>query len=199
VTRPTIAFLAIAATLAIALQAPLGEQERNRAGLIVRSGDGDVREMCVLFDEEEITGVDLLERADVEIASEGSALGTAVCSIDGEGCKSDDCFCRYPAFWGYWTKDGSKDWRFSDVGAAARVVRDGSLDGWSFGRDGKPTPPDVTIDEVCGASEATPISMPAPVVRARPSYLPFVAFAGGLGVVAVALAVRRRRRGRSGT
>jgi hypothetical protein len=198
VIRSAAALVAVALA-SLAVSPVVGAAGDNRAGIVVRSGD-DVREMCVFFDEDEITGEELLRRAGLEVVAEGNALGTAVCSLDGKGCSKDDCFCRYPTFWGYWTKDDGERWRFSDVGASSRVVTDGSLDGWSFGRDGKPAPKDVDIDEVCDASQALPTieSLREPV-SSRPNYAPFAALIGALVAVASILAIRRRRRGPSGT
>lgn len=193
--------VAVAVALAALWSPPLVADERNRAGLVVRTNDGDVDEFCVFFDEDEISGADLLERADVEVTAEAAALGTAVCAIDGKGCSEDDCFCRYPTFWGYWTKDDG-DWRFSDLGAADRVVRDGSVDGWSFGRDGKPSPPDLEIDDVCPASaKVTTAARSTPrAVEARPNYAGFVGFVALLGAAGlIASRIRRRPRRPSGT
>ncbi|MGQ9809637.1 MAG: PEP-CTERM sorting domain-containing protein [Armatimonadota bacterium] len=44
----------------------------------------------------------------------------------------------YPAtgggttWWSYWLSDNGSDWSFAPVGAGARVLSDGSWDGWSF-------------------------------------------------------------------
>lgn len=190
-----LAAIAVVSAVALAPQAA----ERNRAGVVVRSPGGEVKEMCVFFDEPEITGAELLERADLTVITEAGALGTAVCSIDGIGCKRGDCFCEYPSFWGYWTRDDQKDgWGFSDVGAADRVVTDGSMDGWSFGEDGKPPPPERVIDDVCATSaQATSAARPSatPSGASPPSYAAFAGFVALLTVGAsLAYAVRRRPR-----
>ncbi len=128
---------------------------KNKAGLVVRYSDGTVEKMCVFFDEPSISGLDLLDRSGETYVAETSALGSAICKIDEQGCDypSEDCFCKYPNFWGYWTRDTDTSvWEFSSVGASDREIRNGSVDGWSWGPNGAPAPPIVAFDQVCPAS-----------------------------------------------
>jgi hypothetical protein len=62
----------------------------------------------------------------------------------------------YPAtgggttWWSYWLSDNGSDWGFAPVGAGARVLADGSWDGWSFVpsfNDPAPTPDVPLIPE----------------------------------------------------
>jgi len=128
---------------------------KNRAGLVVRYGDGHVDKMCVFFDEPSISGLDLLDRSGEAYVAEHSSLGAAICKIDEQGCDypSQDCFCKYPNFWGYWTREpGRSVWQFSDTGAKDHEVKNGSVDGWSWGPNGAPAPPIIAFDQVCPAS-----------------------------------------------
>jgi hypothetical protein len=179
-------------------------QSPNRAAIIVRAENGDVTQMCVAFDEPEITGAELLERSGIENVQDANSLGTAVCSIEGEGCGADDCFCDYPVFWGYWTRDETSDrWRFSNNGSSDRTVRDGTLDGWSWGRDGKPPPPALAFEKVCAAGAPSVVTEGTFTRRTSPARPNYVAFAGFVAAfVAAATAaylVRRRPRGPSDT
>jgi hypothetical protein len=200
VNAPRASALLICAVLALStLAAPTlrAQDEGNRAALVVRGGDGDSREMCVFFTEDEITGAELLQRSNLDVVTEANALGSAVCRIDGTGCTRDDCFCNYPAFWGYWTRDDGK-WAFSDIGASDRVVTNGSVDGWTFGKDGKPAPKDVAFDDVCGSVEAAPASATddgvTRLVTPRSNYGAFAGFAVLIvTAAALALVIRRRR------
>jgi hypothetical protein len=180
---------------------------KNKAGIVVRNADGTTDEMCVLFDEPSISGLDLLNRSGTSHVAERSAIGSAICKIGDGGCNSpsEDCFCEYPRFWGYWIREpGEAKFAFASAGAADHEVRDGSVDGWSWGKDGKPAPPDVPFSDVCAASNvlaerasserALASQEPARASGPRPNY---VAFAG-FGVVFAALAggavlMRRRR------
>ncbi len=188
-TRLSIGLFALVVVVAASLQPTVGARDPNRAGIVVRSGDDDVRKMCVAFDTDEISGIDLLERSGVDLGADRGSIGTAICNIDGKGCGTDDCFCRYPTFWGYWVRAGD-DWRFSDVGAADRKVRDGTLDAWSWGRDGKPKPPDLSFDDVCSAAAPVSTNPNAQPRRARDaaagSVANYAAFAGFAGLIASA-------------
>lgn len=179
----------------------------NRAGVVVRFDNGDIERRCVAFDEDEIDGDELLRQSGLQQQVEQSSLGTAVCKIGEDGCSSDDCFCKFPVFWGYWTRGPRQtDWTFSDVGSSERKVRHGTVDGWSWGKDGKPAPPKVSFDDVCGSGAATmqttsrddATSAPVAASDAEPAsntnYLAFVAFLAVFAVAAGAAYVLRRRR-----
>lgn len=192
--RGVLVALAVAATAAASGSALRAQDEERRAGLIVATGEGEAHRRCVTFDEESISGIDLLERSGLDIGIDRTSLGAAVCRIDGEGCGAGDCFCHYPTFWRYWTPDPEGAWRFSDVGAADREVGDGDLDGWSWAGDDDPPPPQTTFEDVCGdRDEAT-----APAATAGPgapsSYLQLAGFAAALAAAAALLLAFRRRR-----
>jgi hypothetical protein len=145
-------------------------ESKNRAGLVVRYGDGRVEEMCVFFDEPTISGLELLERSGVTFVAERSSLGSAICKIDGQGCDypSEDCFCEYPNFWGYWARDeGDAVWNFSDTGASDREIESGSMDGWSWGPNGAPAPPLARFEDVCPASASAKASKTSEPSRAQ--------------------------------
>jgi len=131
-----------------------GSPDQNRAGVVVRFGDGTVETACVAFSEEQITGVELLQRSSlvVEIA-ESPGLGAAVCKIGNDGCPADSCFCDADNFWKYFLgEDGS--WSSSLVGASSRTVQAGDLDGWQWTAigDEAATPTDISFAEVCPGS-----------------------------------------------
>ena len=203
--RVTVRLVAGIAAVIVSVTAWLGPQlhaaDQNRAGVVVRYSDGQVRKMCIPFEERTISGYELLQRTNLALDVERSAIGNAICKIGGTGCSSGDCFCRYPTFWGYWTRDaGERSWDFSDVGARDRKVRDGSLDGWSWGRDGKPAP-ELSFDEVCAARGDTKDGEPtASTVReptSRPNYAPLAALAALMTAAAGAAYLVRRRRSAS--
>jgi hypothetical protein len=176
-----LALLAVAAISA----PPAVAQNDNRAVVVV----GEEAE-CVAFDEPELTGIELLERSTFDVTTARNAQGAAVCRVDGVGCSRDDCFCHYPEFWGYWTRDGEQ-WSFSQVGAAERVVTDGSIDGWRFGKDGEPAPKDVDLEEVC--TRAIPASTSARQPARETNLEVAIPFAALLTIAGAVFLVRRRR------
>jgi len=123
-------------------------QTPNRAGLIVRFGDGSVTTRCIEFSESEINGYDLLTRSGLDIVEAfDPGQGAAICSIEGEGCPASSCLtCDVPNYWSYWhLVDGA--WVYSQIGASNRTVHAGDVDGWRWG-SGDP-PPVVPFDQIC--------------------------------------------------
>ncbi len=145
---------------------PTTAQPPNRAGLVIQLGDGSVRTYCIAFPEPTITGDALLRRSGLEVRADVSALGTTVCRIDETGCDHprEACWCRCRTlgagctYWGYNTLEDDR-WSFSVLGAAARVVRDGDVDGWAWGQGAivaGAAPPVMTFDELCASPPASP-------------------------------------------
>lgn len=187
------ALAATAAAVAIALNAgaalarpqPAGAQGAHRAGVVVRFGDGRLVTRCVSFSEETITGYDLLRRAGLPVAAQISGLGAAVCGIGDEGCAypAQGCFCqcedpaRRCAYWIYGQWSGGA-WRYSGLGALARQVTDGQIDGWVWdvgASDSAPVRlPPVSVEQICApgaTATAAPSRAPAspPATTAAPT------------------------------
>lgn len=185
--------LLLATILALAA-VPAQAQTQNRAGVVVQFSDGSVTTRCVAFSEDAITGYELLRRARLPIAIEFGSFGPAVCKIGHEGCAfpNEPCFCQCQtlgagcAYWLYsQLKDGA--WTISGLGAGARQVRDGDVDGWAWGKgDGNTgvVPVSVTLDQICSAGvlaaatstslqpTAEPSSTPEPTTADEPEPLP---------------------------
>ncbi len=142
-------------TLLLALlQFPSGAlaQQPNRAGLVIRHGDGRVVYRVVEFTEQEITGADLLLRSQIALVTAAYAgMGQGVCSLDREGCPADNCFCKSytnPAyFWHYYRLNADGTWSSMAFGPETRKIHDGDIDGWSWtaGDSGLPS---TSIDEI---------------------------------------------------
>jgi hypothetical protein len=134
-------------------------QGLHRAGLVVVFPDGTDM-YCVEFAEEEITGMVLLERTGLPLVLSGfGGLGAGVCRIDDVGCSDPgDCFCQCRGadcnFWTYFELDG-ESWRFLNIGASQRQVRDGTVQGWVWG-NGRTTPGSASIDALCESLQPTP-------------------------------------------
>ncbi len=150
----------------------------NRAGLVVRFGDGTVQTACVdLGPDGEATGEELLDSAGLQPVIEYTALGGTVCEIDAQGCGYPDeacwCQCKGGASCVYWQyyhlsddpslADGPQ-WVYATIGASLRVLHAGDIDGWSWGEgegaDGI-EPPLMTLDEICAAGSG-PLFTPVP-------------------------------------
>jgi hypothetical protein len=152
------------------------QDSANQAGLVILHGDGRVVTACVTFTEPQISGLQLLERAGLDINIEANSTGGAVCRINGEGCgfPQQSCFCRCEGpsctYWSYW-RSGEMGWQYSNLGAGSSEVRPGQVDGWVWGPgtvDSAGKPPVLTLADVCRSASAT--STPAPT--AAPSVTP---------------------------
>jgi hypothetical protein len=178
------------------------QDETNRAALIIRYQDGSIETRCVGFSEPEITGEELLQRSGLAVVMDYNALaGGAVCSIQGQGCSVQDCFCRCQGadcqYWAYyhWVDGG---WQYSQLGASGYRVKDGSLDGWSWGPGNFSSgtePPPTTFQAICAQGVAT--ASAANVSLNRPTaWLGYAGFAlaAVLLVGAGVLVTRRQRR-----
>lgn len=153
----------------LASAAPAAQRGPNRAGLVVQWGDGRVATACVAFEEPSISGLQLLQRAKLEVAAEPGAGNAAVCKIEQEGCAfpAEPCFCQCQGgedcrYWVYWHLTG-QGWQYSDIGAGSYQVSPGGVEGWAWGNgtvQQGPAPPVRQFDEVCAVPE-TNTSPPA--------------------------------------
>ncbi len=130
----------------------------NRAGLIVVHGDGRVLTRCVTFTEERISGVTLLQRSGLAVDANTGPMGSAVCTINREGCPVNDCFCKCKSapcfYWNYFHRNTDGSWAYSGMGAATWTVGNGDIDAWVWG-DGSVSPPALAFDAICGAAAAS--------------------------------------------
>ena len=139
-------------------------QSANQVGLVVVHGDGSATTRCVEFSEPELNGVDLLQRSQLPMNLDAGSMGTAICSLDGEGCAApqEDCFCGMnrtpPVYWSYWhVVDGQ--WQYSQMGAGNTLVTPGTVEGWIWGTgkiDEAAPPPAYTFALICAPATATP-------------------------------------------
>jgi hypothetical protein len=142
------------------VSAPLFQETRPRAGLVVALPDGTVIEHCVALGGAEANGIELLQRAGIQVGAWVTPLGSMVCSLDGQGCaypaESCLCECRFLGsaceYWAYHTLEDGR-WQYAVRGAADRKVRHGDVDGWAWGRGSLvegTRPPLRTFDAICG-------------------------------------------------
>jgi len=133
--------------------------EPSRAGLVVQFGDGHIETRCVSFQEEEISGAELLlTRSGFDIIVDASSgMGITVCQIDAEGCPypGKPCFCQCMgggecAYWNYfYMEPDSSEWTYSALGAVLRQVRNGSIEAWVWGDGTTPPAFDGTFESIC--------------------------------------------------
>lgn len=170
----------------------------NQAALVVVHGDGSVVTRCVAFAEPQISGLDLLQRAGLDLNLEASGVGASICWLDGEGCTfpGQSCFCQCEGasciYWSYWRwADGA--WRYAQQGAANSSVLPGALEGWVWGAgtvERAQPPPAITFDVVCApptpVATATSTATPTFIPTETPTFTP--AASGEAGATATATA-----------
>jgi hypothetical protein len=182
--KPSFVVLFVLMVLMVTAPAHVRAQTQNRAGVVVQFSNGDILARCVQFSEDSITGYDLLRRARIPIAVEMSGMGPGICKIGTEGCAypNEKCFCQCQTLGEgcrYWVYSQLREgaWQVSGLGAGARRVRNGDVDGWAWGKgDGNSgiVPISVTLDQICSAgtvTEAQPMIAPTSTVL-PPTELP---------------------------
>ncbi|MFP4344580.1 MAG: hypothetical protein ACLFU8_07800 [Anaerolineales bacterium] len=159
--NPRLALGALLALLVVALLpsgAAAQEEGPHRAGLVVVDAAGGVTTRCVPFDAPAVTGRELLEATDLTPLFSAESGGVLLCSLDGLGCPTAECFCECTGspcrYWSYfhYTPEG---WTYAGQGASARRLESGDVDGWVWG-DGSQRPPEITFEELCPSATPTP-------------------------------------------
>jgi hypothetical protein len=145
-------------------------QQTNQVGLVIQFGNGDLITRCIEFNESEISGYEVLERAGLNIVVNfDSGMGAGICGIEGEGCPADSCMtCDVPNYWSYWHLSG-ESWTYSQKGASSYRVQHSDVEGWRWG-DGDP-PPVIQFDQICAPPTNTPVpstSTPPPTETPQP-------------------------------
>ena len=169
-------WLAVVLLLLVGVGAPVdarAAQGEHRAALVVDFGDGRVVVRLVVFAEDSISGVELLQRSGLDVALlPGFGNGTALCAVEGVGCAPtpQECFCQCRGkpcrYWSYFhLQQGA--WVYAGTGAGSYRLKDGDVEGWVWG-DGQTAPPLLTWEEIlqqARPAEPTPVP-PTPVPSA---------------------------------
>lgn len=171
-----LALLLLAIAGGLPGQASAGEP--NQAGLVIQFGDGRIETRCVAFQEDEITGAELLTRSGLTLSVDASTgMGITVCQIEGEGCgyPAEPCFCQCMgggdcAYWNYYFRDpGATGWSYSALGAVLRKVNAGSVEGWVWGDGSSPPSAEVTYETICLPPTAAPNETTEPTAPPTPT------------------------------
>jgi hypothetical protein len=170
-TRLALPLLLLSLILPISAISPApawAQATGNQAGLVVVYGDGRVITRCVAFSEPQISGADLLFRSGLSIVVEAGPLGLTVCSLNGEGCPSTDCFCECHGtpcvYWNYYYGNPDGSWTYAYVGAASRQIANGDVDAWLWG-ESSTLPPSLTFEAICDQAslgQSEPAAVPPP-------------------------------------
>lgn len=137
----------------------------HHAALLIAHSSGGVLTRCIGFLEDQISGLQLIERSGVEYQAQPyGSLGNAICQLDNEpGQLPANCFGT-SAYWQYFHRSGNQ-WVSSSAGADNSILRDGDMDGWRYAA-GPGQPPNVTFSAICGTPATPPAAAQATVSTA---------------------------------
>lgn len=158
---PSRLFAVVALLLVLLAGGTIGSALAGEAAVVVRHGDGSITYALVVFDEEEISSLELLRRSELSLTTVSfGGLGEAVCTLDGEGCGVADCRVRLcqtgdrdSPFWQFFRMNAEGVWVSQPLGASASRVSDGLIDGWSW-TGGEPHLPPLDLAQVAEAVHA---------------------------------------------
>ncbi len=147
----------------------------NKVALVVTHGDGQTVTKCVEFSEDQLTGLQVLEKSGLAMDYEVQGMGATICKLDGEGCSypGGPCFCQCQGsscvYWSYWQMTNGA-WQYSNYGASNTHISNGGVEGWIWGEgttSSASPPPVYTFEQICGAptNTATNTNTPAPAAN----------------------------------
>ena len=136
----------------------------HHAALVIQHASGSVITRCVAFAEDQITGLQLVERSNVEYEAQGfGSVGSAMCQLDREpSTVPPGCFGSGP-YWQYFHRRGAT-WQTSALGASSSALHDGDMDGWRYAVGANQAPSVVAFASVCGAHAPAPAATATPVL-----------------------------------
>lgn len=146
-------------------------QSTNRAGLVIKYGDGSIQTFCISFAGDSITGYELLQETGLDLKVNIFGGDVAVCSIRGTGCPGDDTclLCKAPLYWSYWHLQ-EKSWEYSWQGAGDHTLHDKDVNGWVWG-NGQSPPPPISYEEICKSQSS---DQKKPAKTRKPTFIPAI-------------------------
>ena len=134
-----VAVLALALSVALVGVVAAVDTGTKQVGVVIAFPDGAAHTEIVTVPIT-ATAFDVLKAAKINLVSQTSSFGPAVCSINNVGCPATNCFCDPKQFWAYYHLNGNA-WVVSAEGASGHVPANGAVEGfvWS-GMDAKFNP-----------------------------------------------------------
>lgn len=185
-----VLFLALAVASVLVSAAFAAAPTTKQVGLVIAFPDSDPH-LEIVTVPAAATTIEILEAANIDLASQNTQYGPALCSINKVGCPATDCFCDAAHFWAYYHLNATTNqWTAAAEGIGSYVPVNGSVEGfaWSgFDANYNPTvrPPVYTFDQIVAATTTPPVSVPEPGT--------LLLLGGGLAGVAAYVRMRKSR------
>lgn len=163
--RRVAVLLVVISALALLAGSAAADSATKRVGLVIALGNGNNFLQAVTVPAAATT-FDVLQAANITLATETTAYGPAVCSINSVGCPATNCFCDSKHFWAYYHLNATNaSWSSASEGVGTYVPADGAVEGFAWsGLDVNfnPTdqPPVVTFAQII--AQTTPVAIPEP-------------------------------------
>jgi hypothetical protein len=181
-----------------------GDDPPDRIGLIVVGESGQAQTACIVADQAEPTGYDILLASGLEINASSGSLGVAVCAINKAGCAypAQPCFCNCSggrcSYWAYYFREaGDIEWHYSQYGAGNRTIDDGGMELWVWrtAENVNDPLPVLTWDEVCDAVTESESLAGQPVKNSGSpiAIVGYIVFGLAASIVVARIVWRRRR------
>ena len=138
-----------------------------QVGLVIAFPDGS-KHLEIVSVPEKATTFDVLRTAKINLASQDTAYGPAICSINNTGCPATNCFCDAAHSWAYYHLNANgTGWDQASEGVGAYEPSNGAVEGlaWS-GFDASYNftvrPPVYTFAQIAAATAPAPVNVPEP-------------------------------------
>ncbi len=156
----TVGFIAVLLLALLGGTALAADEGTKQVGLVVAFPDGTEHREVVTVAANAST-FDVLKAARLDLASQVTDFGPAICGINKFGCPATNCFCDSARFWAYYhLNTATNTWEPALQGVGAYIPAAGSVEGfvWS-GMDAnfQPTeqPKVYAFQELSAGSPAT--------------------------------------------
>lgn len=138
----------------------------HHAALIVEHSSGRLLTRCVGFLEDQISGLQLIQRSGIEYQTQQfGGLGSAICQLDYEPQTIPSGCFGGGAYWQYFHRVPS-GWVQSGSGAGSWSLHDGDMDGWRYASGAGQAPINIAFNSVCAPaapSTTAPATSRAPL------------------------------------
>ena len=103
----------------------------HHAFIVVQHGAGNTVDACAGFDGAKVSGFALMKDSGLELATQTTKYGPAVCQVDNEPPHYTQCLPANAPYWAFWIWNGTA-WTVGQTGYADASFTDGQAIGWVY-------------------------------------------------------------------